>query len=51
MVRPSTTSFAFEHLDGHAYLTIITYQGYYPFSDSYLFRRIIRVVLVDVQGE
>ena len=49
MVRPSTTGFAFEHLEVHAYLTLITCQGYNPFSDSYLFRRIVRAVLVEVK--
>lgn len=49
MVRPNTTQFAFQHLEDHSYLTLITCQGYNPISDSYLFRRVIRAVLVDVQ--
>jgi LPXTG-site transpeptidase (sortase) family protein len=49
--RPSTTYFAFEHLEDHSYLTLITCQGYNPLTDSYLFRRIVRAVLVDVQKE
>ncbi len=51
MVRPNTTQFAFQHLEDHSYLTLITCQGYNPISDSYLFRRIVRAVLVDVQSE
>lgn len=50
-VRPNATQFAFQHLEDHSYLTLITCQGYNPISDSYLFRRIIRAVLVDVQSE
>ncbi len=49
--RPSTTNFAFEHLEDYSYLTLITCQGYNPLTDSYLFRRIVRAVLVDVQSE
>lgn len=49
--RPASTGFAFAHLDGYSYLTLITCQGYNPLNNSYLFRRIIRAVLVDVQIE
>jgi LPXTG-site transpeptidase (sortase) family protein len=51
VVLPSSTDFAFEHLYGHAYLTLITCQSYQALSDSYLFRRIVRAVLVDMQSE
>ena len=49
MSLPTSTNFAFEHLEDHSYLTLITCQGYDPLSDSYLFRRIVRAVLVDVK--
>jgi LPXTG-site transpeptidase (sortase) family protein len=49
LARPYSTKFAFEHLEEHSYLTLITCQGYNPISNSYLFRRIIRAVLVDVK--
>ena len=51
MVSPSNTKSALEHLEGHPFLTLITCQGYNPISDSYLFRRIIRAVLVSVKSE
>jgi LPXTG-site transpeptidase (sortase) family protein len=49
LARPYSTSFAFEHLEDHSFITLITCQGYNPISDSYLFRRIVRAVLVDVK--
>jgi LPXTG-site transpeptidase (sortase) family protein len=49
--RPYTTGFAFEHLEEQSYLTLITCQFYLPSSDTYLFRRVIRAVLVEVRGE
>ncbi|MCI0552417.1 MAG: SBBP repeat-containing protein [Anaerolineae bacterium] len=49
--RPTSTGFALKHLEDRSYLTLITCQGYNPLSDSYLFRRIVRAVLVDVQSE
>ena len=49
--RPTSTGFAFEHLEGYSYLTLITCQVYNPITDSYLFRRIVRAVLVDVELE
>jgi LPXTG-site transpeptidase (sortase) family protein len=51
MVKPSSTQYAFKHLEDFAYLTLITCQGYDPSSESYLYRRIVRAVLVDVQSE
>src|SRR5258706_6694471 len=51
IVRPTATQFAFQHLEDHSYLTLITCQGYNPLSDSYLFRRVVRAVLVDIQSE
>ena len=49
LVRPNVTSFAYQHLEGSSYLTLITCQGYDEKSDIYRFRRILRAVLVDVQ--
>jgi len=51
MVFPSSTKTALGHLEGHPYLTLITCQWYNPVTDSYLFRRVVRAVLVDVQPE
>ncbi|MBK9923775.1 MAG: sortase [Anaerolineales bacterium] len=51
MVTPSSTKSALEHLEGHSYLTLITCQTYNPLSDSYLFRRVVRAVLVETQME
>ncbi len=50
-VKPFSTQYAFKHLEDHSYLTLITCQGYDPSSDSYLFRHVVRAVLVDVQDE
>jgi len=49
LVRPEITDFAFEHLEDHSYLTLITCQSYDAATDSYRMRRIIRAVLVDVK--
>jgi len=51
LALPTNTKSALEHLEGHSYLTLITCQRYNSFSDSYLFRRVVRAVLVDVQRE
>lgn len=42
-VRPQDTAYAFQHLEGNAYLTLITCQGYDTASDSYLYRRVVRL--------
>ena len=47
----TATEFALRHLEDRSYLTLITCQGYNPLNDSYLFRRIVRAVLVDVELE
>ncbi|WKZ47134.1 MAG: sortase [Anaerolineales bacterium] len=49
MTRPYSTSFAFQSMQDHSYLTLITCQGYIPFSNAYFFRRIVRAVLVEVK--
>lgn len=51
LVRPSSKEFAFQHLEDHSYLTLITCQGYNPVNDSYLFRRVVRAVLVTVEAK
>ncbi|MBV6394206.1 MAG: hypothetical protein KPEEDBHJ_03458 [Anaerolineales bacterium] len=51
LVRPNTTAFAFEDLDDKSYLTLITCQGYNSLNDTYLFRRVVRAVLVSVENE
>lgn len=50
LARPYSTSFAFESLKDHSYLTLITCQVYNPLNDSYLFRRVVRAVLVSVEN-
>jgi len=51
LVFPDTTSYAFEHLGGRSYLTLITCQGYNFLTDSYMFRRVVRAVLMKVETE
>ena len=51
LVRPSSKEFALQHLEDQSYLTLITCQGYNPLNDSYLFRRIVRAVLVNIELE
>ncbi|MEI6290764.1 MAG: sortase [Chloroflexota bacterium] len=50
-VDANSTTYAFEHLPDSAYLTMITCQGYNFFTNSYLFRRVVRAVLVSVISE
>jgi LPXTG-site transpeptidase (sortase) family protein len=49
LVRPESTAFAFEHLEDHPYLTLITCQSYDSATDSYRLRRVIRAVLISVK--
>jgi LPXTG-site transpeptidase (sortase) family protein len=49
LARPYSTSFAFESLQDHSYLTLITCSGYNPLNETYLFRRVVRAVLVEVK--
>ncbi|MFN8401706.1 MAG: Ig-like domain-containing protein [Anaerolineales bacterium] len=51
VTKPFATSYAFEHLEDESYLTLITCQVYLPKSDTYLYRRVVRAVLVQVQSE
>jgi len=46
-----TTNFAFQSLQDHSYLTLITCQGYNPLNETYLFRRVVRAVLVSLENE
>lgn len=48
LVRPASTKFAYESLPDHSYLTLITCQGFNPLNETYLFRRVVRAVLVNV---
>jgi LPXTG-site transpeptidase (sortase) family protein len=49
LARPYSTSYAFQSLQDHSYLTLITCQFYNPLNESYLFRRVVRAVLVEVK--
>lgn len=49
LTRPYATNFAFESKQDAAYLTLITCAGYNPLNESYLFRRVVRAVLVSVE--
>jgi len=51
LARPYSTSYAFESKQDASYLTLITCSGYNPLNESYLFRRVVRLVLVEVKGE
>ena len=51
VTKPFATSYAFEHLEDESYLTLITCQVYLPKSDTYLYRRVVRAVLVSVTNE
>jgi len=51
LVTPSVTSFAYRHLEDASYLTLITCQGYDEKSDTYLYRQVVRAVLVNVQWD
>ncbi len=49
LMRPSSTGYTFQSMQDHSYLTLITCQGYIPFSNTYFFRRVVRAVLVEVR--
>jgi LPXTG-site transpeptidase (sortase) family protein len=46
-LRPQDTAYAFQHLEGGSYLTLITCQDYDAASNTYRYRRVVRLVLVD----
>jgi LPXTG-site transpeptidase (sortase) family protein len=48
-VRAGGSVYAFQHLEGASYLTLITCQNYDEQTNSYRFRRVVRAVLVDVK--
>jgi LPXTG-site transpeptidase (sortase) family protein len=47
--RPSAAGFAFQHLEDHSFLTLITCEGYNERTDSYGYRRVVRAVLVELK--
>lgn len=47
--RPYSTSYAFESKQDASYITLVTCSGYNPLNESYLFRRVVRAVLVEVK--
>jgi LPXTG-site transpeptidase (sortase) family protein len=51
LARPYSTSYAFQSKQDAAYLTLITCQFYNPLSENYLFRRVVRAVLVEVSNK
>lgn len=51
LVRPYTTNFTFESKQDASYLTLVTCSGYNPLNESYLFRRVVRAVLVSTASE
>lgn len=51
LVFPSMVSYALGHLDDHSYLTLITCQGYNFLTNNYIFRHVVRAVLISVTPE
>jgi len=51
LARPYSTSFAFESKQDASYLTLVTCSGYNPLNESYIFRRVVRAVLVSTVSE
>ncbi|MEI6291026.1 MAG: sortase, partial [Chloroflexota bacterium] len=51
LVFPSMLDYALSHLEGHSYLTLITCQGYNFLTNSYIFRHVVRAVLISVTPE
>ena len=51
LARPYTTNFTFESKQDASYLTLVTCSGYNPLNESYLFRRVVRAVLVSTVNE
>jgi LPXTG-site transpeptidase (sortase) family protein len=51
LARPYTTNFTFESKQDASYLTLVTCSGYNPLNETYLFRRVVRAVLVSVVNE
>ena len=49
LARPYSTSYAFESKQDASYITLVTCSGYNPLNESYLFRRVVRAVLVEVK--
>lgn len=49
LVRPNTAAFALKNLEDKAFLTLIICQGYNPINETYLFRRVVQAVFVEVK--
>jgi LPXTG-site transpeptidase (sortase) family protein len=49
LARPYSTSYAFQSMQDASYLTLVTCSGFNPLNESYLFRRVVRAVLVEVK--
>jgi LPXTG-site transpeptidase (sortase) family protein len=49
LARPYSTSYAFQSKQDASYLTLITCQFYNPLNENYLFRRVVRAVLIEVK--
>lgn len=49
LVSPNAANFALQSLNGYSYLTLVTCQGYDPLTGDYLFRQVVRAVLVDIR--
>lgn len=49
LARPTSTSFALEHLEDYSYLTLVTCSGYNEEKNTYNYRRLLRAVLVEVK--
>ncbi|MCB0102674.1 MAG: class F sortase [Anaerolineales bacterium] len=47
--RPYATNYTFESKQDASYLTLVTCSGYSPLNESYLFRRVVRAVLIEVK--
>ena len=51
LARPYSVNYAFQSMQDHSYLTLVTCSGYNPLNESYLFRRVVRAVLVSAESE
>ncbi len=49
LAMPYSTGYAFESLKEYSYLTLVTCQGFNPLNETYVFRRLVRAVLVSVK--
>lgn len=49
VILPGNTDYAFEHKESGSFLTLITCEGFNPTTDDYIFRRVVRAVLIGIQ--